>query len=269
MLSVACENVLGKTLCDNEESFAPVIFATGVVCIALFYRCVCSQKSSPTKPDRTIVVVLGHPGAGKGTFAQALSNQKFLHISLGDYLRSEFQKKSDIGLRWKKEVDTNGILAIEVVQEVTANLLRTISEGTPQTYILDGHVRLLRQAEELNEFLGTYKNVKGVFVYIDVSKEECLKRIPNRRTCEKCQRIYNLVTSPPKKAGDCDVCDGHLIRRNTDNEEMGHNRIETYASHLDEVVKYYKSKGVLSVLDGTLSIEECMENYRKFFVEHV
>jgi adenylate kinase len=215
---------------------------------------------------RTIMVILGHPGSGKGTFAQALNDQHILHISLGDYLRDQFRNKTDIGTRWKAEVERDGILAVNVVQEVTDNLLRSVSESPPQTYILDGHVRLLKQAIHLEELLTKSQNISPVFVYIDTAKEECLRRIPHRRTCEKCHRIYNLITSPPKKKDECDVCEETLTRRDTDNETQGRNRIDTYASHLEEVVNYYREKGSLIEFDGSLPIEACIEAYRKAFV---
>lgn len=215
----------------------------------------------------TIIVVLGHPGAGKGTFAQSLKDKKLVHISLGDFLRSEFQHKTDIGLRWKKEVETQGILAIGVVKEVTQNLIQQISTSPPQVYILDGHVRMLEQAKHLDALLASSKNIHAVFIYINTEKDAALQRIINRRTCEKCHYIYNLVTSPPKIESNCDHCDGRLAHRDTDNPIHGLNRITTYEPHLIETVEYYRNLGRLVEFNGNLSLQECTLQYQEYFAE--
>ena len=229
-------------------------------------------SSPPVNPgaDRIYaIIILGHPGAGKGTFAQSLKDKDITHLSIGDYLRSEFERKTDIGLRWKAEVESKGILSIGVVKEVTITLMEKISTSPPKVYLLDGHVRLLEQAQYMDELFNKYKNILPIIIYIKADEAACLERIPHRRTCAKCNTIYNLKFSPPKKEGACDHCDGSLVQRNTDNTEMGKNRISTYGHHMYQTVEYYRGKNLLIEFDGNLSIQECTARYREFYSQAI
>ncbi len=221
-----------------------------------------SELSTVQIQNSTVIIILGHPGAGKGTFAQSLKDKNIEHLSIGDYLRNEYENRTDIGLRWKAEVESKGILSIEVVKEVTINLMKKISSSPPQVYLMDGHVRLLQQAQYMDELLTLHKNIHPIFIYINADTEVCLERILYRRTCAKCNTIYNLKFSPPKKEGVCDHCNGSLVQRNTDNATMGKNRIDTYAVHLYQTVEYYRAKGVLIEFDGNRPISECVSFWR-------
>ncbi|MBS0648104.1 MAG: nucleoside monophosphate kinase [Verrucomicrobia bacterium] len=228
-----------------------------------------SPLVNPTAGCIYAIIILGHPGAGKGTFAQSLKDKNITHLSIGDYLRSEYERRTDIGLRWKAEVESKGILSIDVVKEVTITLMEKISSSPPQVYFLDGHVRLLEQAKYMDELFNKYKNIHPIFIYIKADEQVCLERIPHRRTCAKCSTIYNLKFSPPKKEGACDHCDGSLIQRNTDIPQMGKNRIDTYAPYMYQTVEYYRGKNVLIEFDGNLPIQECMAKYREFYSQAI
>ena len=211
-----------------------------------------------------IIVLLGHPGAGKGTFAQAIKYKKFHHISVGDFLRSELEKKSDIGLRWKKEIDENGILSVEVIKEVTNDLMNKINISKKGVYILDGHVRTLDQAKHLDEILKK-TNISSTFIFINTDKKNLVQRILSRRTCKKCGHIYNLETAIPKKENTCDYCNIVLNHRNTDNKINAENRIDKYEPHLKEIVKYYKNSNRLIELNGNLSMESYIAKCKELF----
>jgi adenylate kinase len=226
-------------------------------------RSPCISAIRKTQP--VIIVILGHPGSGKGTFAQGLRDKDVIHLSLGDFLRSEFRNKTDIGLRWKEEIQTYGILAISVVKEVTTDLIMKIDSSPAQVYILDGHVRTLEQAQHLDKLLTSCKNIYPIFIYINTEKEEAFRRILNRRTCGKCNYIYNLESLPTQRAMLCDDCDGILVQRDTDNQIHAKNRINTYAPHLEETVEYYKNKNILIEFDGNLPLQEYLVKSREFF----
>ncbi len=231
----------------------------------LFVFIVFFLSTSAATEKSTVIVVLGHPGAGKGTFAQSLNDKGFVHISLGDFLRNEFRNGTDVGLRWKEEIRVYGILAIGVVKEVTADLVRKINSSPPQVYILDGHIRTLEQAQHLDGLLHENMNISPIFVYINTNKDECLQRILNRRTCSQCHYIYNLKSFPPQKVGLCDLCGSPLAQRDTDNAVNAKNRIDTYEPYLIETVEYYKNKNVLIEFNGNLPIRACIAEYRRFF----
>ena len=216
------------------------------------------------KQNPNIIVILGHPGAGKGTCASSLKNKGFNHISIGDYLRNELQNNSDIGLRWKKEIEEHGILATKVVKEVTKNCINEINNAAGK-YILDGHIRTKDQAEYLDKLLSHFTNIKAFFVLIDTDKELAVSRIPQRRTCNDCGLIYNLETVKPKVENTCDKCQKSLTHRNTDNLINAKNRVETYESHLNEVISYYRKKGVLIEIDGNKSIEQYLKKCQSLF----
>jgi adenylate kinase len=212
-----------------------------------------------------IIVVLGHPGSGKGTFAQSLKDKNFIHLSIGDFLRKELQNKTDIGLRWIEEIKTFGILPANVMKEVTISLIDKINSEKPQIFILDGHVRTLEQAKQLDEMLEKNKKIYALFIYINVDKNEALQRILNRKTCGKCNYIYNLKSFSPKIDGVCDFCEGTLVHRNTDNIKDAKNRIDIYEPHLYETIEYYRNKHVLIEFNGKLPIQDCINQYREFF----
>lgn len=213
----------------------------------------------------TIIVLLGHPGAGKGTFAQSLKSKAFIHLSIGDFLRNELKNKSDLGLRWKKEIDAHGILAVDTVKEVTADLIKKISSSESRVYILDGHVRTLEQAKHLNELLKKNGNIHSIFIFINTDKEKAMQRILDRRTCKKCDYIYNLKSFLSKKDGICDHCKTVLDHRSTDNKVHARNRIDKYEPHLKETVEYYKNNNVLIELNGNLPISEYILECRTLF----
>lgn len=216
-----------------------------------------------------LIVLLGHPGAGKGTFAQCLQDKNVTHISLGDFLRSQYRNQTDIGIRWKEEIRLYGILAIGVVKEVTENLIKKINSEPSSVYILDGHVRTVEQAMHLDHLLLKYQNIYPLFIYIDTEKNIAFRRMLQRRSCEQCHFIYNMESFPPKIEDVCDKCGGRLTQRDTDNEVHALNRINTYEPYLADTVQYYRNKHVLIEFNGNSPIEKCIAEYRNFFLENI
>lgn len=212
-----------------------------------------------------VIVSLGHPGSGKGTFSQTLTCDWVTHYSVGDYLREELKKETDIGLRWIQEIKETGILAVGVVKEVTTDLVFKINSTKPQVYILDGHIRTLEQAKHFNELLSKNTNILPFYVYIDAEIETCIKRMINRRTCGNCSTIYNLLTMPPKIDEKCDNCGSSLTQRNTDNISNAQNRIQLYSPHLEQTLEYYRERKELIEFNGNLPLSECAIEYKKIF----
>jgi adenylate kinase len=196
------------------------------------------------------IVLLGAPGSGKGTQAKNLTQKKgFNHISTGDLLRSEIDKKSELGLKVKSVMDSGEL----VTDDLVFDLLKANIDLKANRYIFDGFPRTLKQAEMLNDMLGE-GNYKVLF--FDVDLELLVTRISNRRVSSDGNYIYNLISSPPKSQGVCDVTGLQLIQREDDKEDVVRKRMSVYKSEIDPVLEYYKAKNLLSKVDAEKSIDE-------------
>jgi adenylate kinase len=204
------------------------------------------------------IVLLGAPGAGKGTQAAIISQKTGLtHIASGDLFRQAVQKGTELGKLVKSYMD-KGMLAPD---DVT---IRVIMErlGEPDCAkgcIFDGFPRTLDQAKALDKTLKEQKKGIDKAVFIDVPDEELVKRLGGRWTCRNCQAVYHEVASPPKIAGRCDKCGGELYQRPDDNEVTIRERLKVYFNQTTPVLDYYRKDGKLITIDGKLSIDEVAE----------
>ena len=204
------------------------------------------------------IVLLGAPGAGKGTQAAIISQKTGLtHIASGDLFRQAVQKGTELGKLVKSYMD-KGMLAPD---EVT---IRVIMErlGEPDCAkgcIFDGFPRTLDQAKALDKTLKEQSKDIDRAVFIDVPDEELVKRLGGRWTCKSCQAVYHEVASPPKTAGKCDKCGGELYQRPDDNETTIRERLKVYFEQTTPVLDYYRNDGKLIAVDGRLSIDEVAE----------
>jgi adenylate kinase len=204
------------------------------------------------------IVLLGAPGAGKGTQAAIISQKTGLtHIASGDLFRQAVQKGTELGKLVKSYMD-KGMLAPD---EVTIKVImeRLAEPDCAKGCIFDGFPRTLDQAKALDKTLKEQNKAIDKAVFIDVPDEELVKRLGGRWTCKNCQAVYHEVASPPKVAGKCDKCGGELYQRPDDNEVTIRERLKVYFTQTTPVLDYYKKEGKLIAVDGKLSIDEVAE----------
>ncbi len=188
---------------------------------------------------QTVIILLGPPGAGKGTHAVELSKKLHLpHISTGDILRENLRKQTPLGERAKTFMDVGKLVPDDLVIQM---LLDRVSDTDCQKgYILDGFPRTLAQAKMLDEHLKNRGEV--VTVNLSVSDDLLVERITGRLVCKKCGTPYHKVFSPPKKDSLCDRCQGELYHRDDDNEKVVKERLAVYRSQTEPLINYYKEK---------------------------
>ncbi|MBW2621363.1 MAG: adenylate kinase [Deltaproteobacteria bacterium] len=201
------------------------------------------------------LILLGPPGAGKGTQAKMLVEKYGIpQISTGEILRANLKAETELGLEAKKYMDAGGLVPDEVVIGIVANRLK--EDDCQKGYMLDGFPRTVPQAEALHEILA--KDGSGIddVISIEVPNEELLGRLTGRRTCRQCGQGYHVMFDPPEKEGVCDKCSGELYQRDDDNETTVGSRLEVYANETQPLIDYYKGKGLLRPVDGVGQIPE-------------
>ncbi len=196
------------------------------------------------------LVLLGPPGAGKGTQAARLSEKLSIpRISTGDMLRDELNRGTALG-RAAEEYMRKGVLAPDdIIIEMVRR--RAGQADCGEGFILDGFPRNIRQAEALEE-LGPVDLV----LYLELGEEDVVQRLTDRRVCRECQFVYNLRFSPPKVEGKCDICGGELFQRHDDKEEVVRQRFRTYRERTRPLVEYYEARSILGRIDASGTIEE-------------
>ncbi|HHY24167.1 MAG TPA: adenylate kinase [Clostridiaceae bacterium] len=208
------------------------------------------------------LVLLGAPGAGKGTQAQVIS-EKFCipHISTGDIFRSNIKNGTDMGKKAKEYID-KGLL---VPDEVTINIVkdRLKESDCKNGFILDGFPRTIPQAEALDGVLSDLGTSLDFVVNISVSDNEIIERLSGRRVCQKCGKSYHIKYNPPTVGGVCDACASKVIQRDDDKEETVISRIETYHKQTEPLIDYYSRKGILLTVEGRELIEDTTKEVMK------
>jgi len=211
------------------------------------------------------IIMLGPPGAGKGTQAAILSEKYGIpHISTGQIFRENIEAGTPLGLKVKKYVSAGELVPDEIVIEMTINKLNELN-CRRKGYILDGYPRTVRQAEALDE----YNFTPDIVIQINVSEDECVRRLSARRYCPKCGATYNLIFNPPRDNEICDVCGSKLKQRIDDREKAVRERFQEYQVKTEPVINYYRDKGKLVVVDGHGSISEVSERIIRVIEERV
>lgn len=201
------------------------------------------------------LIILGAPGAGKGTQAVALSeNLKSPHISTGDIFRSNIRNSTPLG-RMAKEYINKGAL---VPDEVTIGIVkdRLQQDDCKDGFILDGFPRTIPQAESLDVELAEMGVGIDYAVDIYVADPEIIKRLSGRRVCPSCSMSYHIIYGPPSKEGVCNACGTALIQREDDHEDTVIKRLKTYHDQTEPLIEYYKSIGKLLVVNGKDKIND-------------
>ncbi len=195
------------------------------------------------------IVLLGAPGAGKGTQAQNIINEYQLpHISTGDILRAAVANKTPLGLEAKKFMDAGDLVPDEVVIGLVKD--RLAQPDTDKGFILDGFPRTTAQAVALDEELSDLGKAIDAALAIDVDPEVIVNRLTSRRTCKECGRITSA-----SEGDTCSVCGGELYQRDDDNEKTVRNRLDVYAKSTAPLIDYYGGKGVLNTIDGDRPVD--------------
>ncbi|NLJ50251.1 MAG: adenylate kinase [Candidatus Atribacteria bacterium] len=208
------------------------------------------------------MVLLGPPGAGKGTQAKKIEEQYNIpQISTGDIIRLAIQGKSEWGKKAEEYVRSGELVPDEVVIGIIRERLtqNTYRNG----FMLDGFPRNLEQAEALNQLLKEIGIQLNLVLYFDVDRDEVIERLSARRICEKCQTPYNMVSKPPKNDEICDICQGRVIQRPDDRPEVIMNRLNTYEQQTKPLVDYYRSQGILKIVVSKGSIDDVFQQVQK------
>ena len=205
------------------------------------------------------IIMLGAPGAGKGTQAQMIADQYHIpHVSTGDIFRANIKNGTELGMEAKKYMD-QGLL---VPDELTVKILldRVAEEDCKEGYLLDGFPRTIPQAEVLDKALTELGDAIDYAINVDVPDENIVKRMSGRRACLSCGSTYHMEHIPPKKEGVCDKCGNELVLRDDDKPETVLNRLEVYHKQTQPLIQFYEEKGVLRTVDGTKPMMEVFDS---------
>lgn len=208
------------------------------------------------------LVLLGPPGAGKGTQASAIIEKYNIpHISTGDILRSNIKEGTDLGKKAKAYMDKGQLVPDELVVSIVKD--RLLEDDCKNGFLLDGFPRTVNQAEALDEELANMKLKLDHVINIEVESSELIKRAIGRRICKECGATYHIEFNPPKEEGKCDICNGELYQRDDDTEETVSRRIDVYLKETSPLIDYYTKKGIIFSVDGKQSIEGVFEDIVK------
>jgi len=200
------------------------------------------------------LILLGAPGAGKGTVAKLLTElDGSVQISTGDILRGAVQAGSELGKKAKAFMDAGDLVPDELIMGIMENRLQ--EDDCKNGYLLDGFPRTIPQAEALKVLLEKIGEKLDMVVNIDVPRDVILDRLTTRRTCEnpKCQAIYNVKSNPPKVEGICDKCGSPVVQRADETEEAISHRLDTYNEKTAPLVGFYEKEGLLMTVSATSS----------------
>ncbi|WP_022778104.1 adenylate kinase [Butyrivibrio sp. AE3009] len=204
------------------------------------------------------IIMLGAPGAGKGTQAQMIADKYNIpHISTGDIFRANIKNGTELGKKAKEYMD-KGLL---VPDELTVELLldRVANEDCKDGYVLDGFPRTIPQADVLDAELTKLGDKVDFAVNVDVPDENIVRRMSGRRACLKCGATYHIEHIPPKQEGICDKCGSELVLRADDAPETVQNRLSVYHEQTQPLIDYYDKKGILRTVDGTKDMKDVFD----------
>jgi adenylate kinase len=203
----------------------------------------------------TGLVLLGPPGAGKGTQAKLLRERfEGCQISTGDLLREAVSEQTALGRQAAAYIERGALVPDDLIVELVAERLQ--QKECAQGFILDGFPRTLAQAESLNPILARLEMRLNAVLSLRVPEQLIVERLAGRRTCRGCGTLYHSIFNPPKSGGLCDRCGAELYQRDDDREETVKARLRVYADQTAPLVSYYRDRGLLREIDGVGKVEE-------------
>lgn len=205
------------------------------------------------------IIMLGAPGAGKGTQAKRIADKwQIPHVSTGDIFRANIKNDTELGREAKKYMD-QGLL---VPDELTVKILldRVAQEDCRNGYVLDGFPRTIPQAEVLDKALSDMGDAIDYAIDVDVPDENIINRMGGRRACLSCGATYHIQYAAPAKEGVCDRCQSELVLRDDDKPETVKKRLGVYHEQTQPLIEYYTKKGILKSVDGTQDMEEVFQS---------
>ena len=204
------------------------------------------------------VVMLGAPGAGKGTQAKKIAAKYSIpHISTGDIFRANIKNGTELGKKAKTYMDQGLLVPDELVVDLVVDHVN--QEDCANGYVLDGFPRTIPQAEALTKALAGQGQKLDYAIDVDVPDENIVRRMGGRRACVGCGATYHLEYAPPKQEGICDTCGGELILRDDDKPETVTKRLGVYHEQTQPLIDYYTNAGILKRVDGTVDIDEVFQ----------
>ena len=226
-----------------------------------------NQRSVREKPEYVgnctrLMILLGPPGAGKGTQAQRIARQYGLqHLSTGDMLRDNVHRDTELGRRAKAIMDRGELVPDNIMLGMVQD--RITQSDCGNGFVLDGFPRTLPQARGLERICRLFKSISITVLNVVVQPELLVRRLTNRRICKQSGHIYNLVDRPPIHAGICDADGSDLVQRPDDTESVIYQRIDAYERHTRPLVDYYSARGLLHKVDGIGKPDAVMANIKK------
>jgi adenylate kinase len=208
------------------------------------------------------LILLGPPGAGKGTQASRIVEDYGVpHISTGDILRAAVKNETQMGLEAKRYMDAGDLVPDEVVIGIVKDRLQ--ERDTEKGFLMDGFPRTIPQAEALDRMLESIDRAVSKTIAILVDSEQLVVRLSGRRICRECQTPYHVVANPPQRDGVCDKCGGELYQRDDDSEATVRNRLDVYDRQTAPLIDYYDRQGLVARIDGQKSPEQVFEDIRE------
>jgi adenylate kinase len=200
------------------------------------------------------LIILGAPGAGKGTQAKNISDRLNIpHISTGDIFRAHISNNTELGLKAKSYMDKGLLVPDELVVDIVVDRIK--AEDCKEGFLFDGFPRTIPQAIALDKMLDARDSNIDFAINIDVDDATIINRMSGRRACPHCGATYHLAFFPPAKEGICDKCGSQLILRDDDAPETVKKRLTVYDEQTRPLIEYYQDKGILKSIDGTKDIQ--------------
>jgi len=204
------------------------------------------------------LVLVGPPGAGKGTQAQFVAGHYGVpKISTGDIFRANVSQGTELGIAAKKYMDAGDLVPDEVTIEMVRE--RISKPDAVGGFLLDGFPRNTAQADRLDEILGDLGRKLDVVLELVVDTDEVVRRLSGRRTCRGCNHVWHLDFDPPEVATTCDICGGELYQRDDDQEQTIRHRLEVYAEQTEPLIAFYGGRGILVGIDATGPVDDVTE----------
>ena len=204
------------------------------------------------------IIMLGAPGAGKGTQAKMIAEKYGIpHVSTGDIFRANIKNGTELGMEAKKYMDQGQLVPDELTVKILLD--RVAQDDCKNGYVLDGFPRTIPQAEVLDKALTELGDAIDFAIDVNVPDENIVKRMSGRRACVGCGATYHIVYNPTKVEGKCDTCGADLILRDDDKPETVLNRLKVYHEQTQPLIDFYTKKGVIAEVDGTKDMKDVFD----------